>query len=162
MPRNQAYSERLAMESKCTTWPQACTPVSVRPAAAVVRAVAAFDPDLAVLGLPGSALLHYASDAGLRAVGEAFADRAYAADGTLVPRSVPGSVIHDPDTVSARVIELATQGTVMSVDGQRLTVSAESVCVHGDTPGAVDIARAVRRGLENAGVRVGPFVQSAA
>lgn len=127
-------------------------------AAAVVRAIRTFDPDLAVLGLPGSALLHFAADADLRAVTEAFADRAYAADGTLVPRSVDGAVLHDADQVAARTVALATTGTVTTLDGTTITVKAASVCVHGDTPGAVGLARAVRAGLEAAGVEIAPFL----
>lgn len=126
-------------------------------ASAVVRAVATFDPTLAVLGLPGSALLHYAADAGLRPVPEAFADRAYAADGTLVPRSLAGAVLHDPAAVTARVVRLATHGTITSLDGVELPMVTESVCVHGDTPGAVSLATAVRAGLAEAGVSLTPF-----
>ncbi|MFV0452996.1 MAG: LamB/YcsF family protein [Propioniciclava sp.] len=126
-------------------------------AAAVVGAVRAFDPDLAVLGLPGSALLHLAAEAGLRVVGEAFADRAYAADGTLVPRGVAGAVLENPEEIAARVLTLAQQGTVNAVDGRRIGIDAASVCVHGDTPGAVAIARAVRAALGAAGVTVSPF-----
>lgn len=126
-------------------------------ARAVVAAVVAFDPALPVLGLPGSAFLAAAAEAGLRAVGEAFADRGYAADGTLVPRSAPGAVLHDADGFAARVVRLATEGVVRSVAGTDVPVRAESVCVHGDTPGAVAIARAVRAALTNAGVGLAAF-----
>ncbi|MFV0405926.1 MAG: LamB/YcsF family protein [Propioniciclava sp.] len=130
-------------------------------AAAVIRAVRAFDPELAVLGLPGSALLHYAADAGLRPVAEAFADRAYAADGTLVPRAVSGAVLEDPVVVAERSVALAQHQRVTTLDGVQIPMVAESLCVHGDTPGAVVLARAVRTALDNAGVSVRPFLGSA-
>jgi UPF0271 protein len=126
-------------------------------AAAVVEAARAYDETLAVLGFPGSALLAAAETAGLRPVTEAFADRAYAADGTLVPRGRPGAVITDPGSVAARVVRLVRDGVVEDVDGSAVAVSAESVCLHGDSPGAVALARAVRAALEEAAVAVEPF-----
>lgn len=126
-------------------------------AAAVVRAVAAFRPGLAVLGLPGSAFLALASDAGLRPVREAFADRAYHPDGTLVSRREPGSVLHDPDAVADRMVRLATQGTMTALDGTEFALEAESICTHGDSPGAVAMAATVRTRLEAAGVQLAPF-----
>jgi UPF0271 protein len=126
-------------------------------AAAVVAAVAAYDATLPVLGLPGSVLLDTAADAGLPVVREAFADRAYTRDGRLVPRSEPGSVLHDPDAVAERVLHLVRDGVVRSVDGHDVEVEAESVCIHGDTPGAVAMARRVRGGLEAAGVEIHAF-----
>lgn len=128
-------------------------------AGAVVRAVAQLDPELAVLGAPGSLLLELAEAAGLRVVREAFADRGYRPDGTLVPRGEPGALLHDVALVSARAVRLATEGTVEAVDGTVVEVHAQSVCVHGDTPGAVAMATSVRAGLEGAGVRVAPFVE---
>ncbi|MDT9595136.1 5-oxoprolinase subunit PxpA [Nocardioides zeae] len=127
-------------------------------AQAVVDAVRALDPTLPVLGLPGSVLLRRAEAAGLRTVREAFADRAYAPDGTLVPRREPGAVLHDPDQVAARVVRLATEGVVEAVDSSSVRVEADSVCVHGDSPGAVAMAGAVRAGLEAAGVTLRAFV----
>ncbi|MEX2504703.1 MAG: 5-oxoprolinase subunit PxpA [Egicoccus sp.] len=126
-------------------------------AEAVVRAVREFDPDLPVLGLPGSALLRHAEEAGLRPVAEAFADRAYTPAGSLVPRTESGAVIHDEDAVVRRAVAMATEGRVHAVDGSAVTVAPESICVHGDTPGAVRLAEAVRRGLEDAGIVVAPF-----
>lgn len=126
-------------------------------AAAVVAAIRAVDPSLAVLGLPGSELLRLATAAGLRAVPEAFADRAYRADGTLVPRSEAGAVLHDGDAIAARCVALVRDGSVVTATGTAVDVRAASVCVHGDTPGAVGIARQVRRSLEAAGVTVAPF-----
>lgn len=127
-------------------------------AAGVVDAVRALDPTLPLVGLPGSVLLELAAAAGLPTVTEAFADRAYAADGTLVPRSLPGAVISAPDEVVARAVRMVTEGTVTAVDGTDLPVRADTLCVHGDTPGAVALAAAVRAGLERAGVALAPFV----
>ena len=123
-------------------------------AQAVVSAIT----DLPVLGLPGSAVLAAATARGLRAVTEAFADRGYRADGTLVPRSEPGALVTDADEVAARVVRLATEGVVRAVDGADVRVDAESVCVHSDTPGAAALARSVRAALVEHGVAVAPFV----
>jgi UPF0271 protein len=126
-------------------------------AAAVVDAVRRYDPGLAVLGLPGSVLLELAAAAGLATVAEAFADRAYTPAGTLMPRSEPGALLSDPAEVASRVVRLATESRVAAVDGSDLPVRADSVCVHGDTPGAVAMAREVRAALAAAGVNVEPF-----
>ncbi|MFN8198859.1 MAG: 5-oxoprolinase subunit PxpA [Nakamurella multipartita] len=126
-------------------------------AAAVVEAVRAVDPGLPLLGLPGSVVLELATAAGLRTVREAFADRAYTPAGTLVSRREPGAVLHDPQQVAARMVRLVTEGVITAVDGNEVTVAAESICVHGDSPGAVDMARQVRLALEAAGVRIGSF-----
>jgi 5-oxoprolinase (ATP-hydrolysing) subunit A len=128
-------------------------------AAAVVEAVREYDHRLAVLGLPGSALLRYADDADLRVVPEAFADRAYTPQGTLVPRGTPGAVLTDADAdaVAERAVRMVTDGTVTAIDGSTVTLRAESLCVHGDSPGAVQMAAAVRRALEDAGVEVRAF-----
>lgn len=127
-------------------------------ARAVAEAVRDYDPTLPLLGLAGSHLLAAAADVGLRTVAEAFADRAYTADGLLVSRSQPGAVLHDADEIAARVVRLITEGVVTAVDGTEVGISADSVCVHGDTDGAVAIARAVRSALDEAGVTVRPFV----
>jgi len=126
-------------------------------AGAVAAAVAAYDQSLPVLTLPGSAAAEAAVGAGLPVATEAFADRAYTRDGTLVSRREPGSVLTNPDDVAERALVMVTRGTVMSADGHRVPVRAESICVHGDTPGAVKLARAVRTALETAGVRLAPF-----
>ncbi len=123
-------------------------------AAAVLRAVREFDPGLAVLGLPGSAFLELAGRAGTAVRREAFADRAYRADGTLVPRDRPGAVLHDPAEISVRAVRMVVDGVVEADDGTPVEVRCDSLCVHGDTPGAVGIARAVRTALEAAGVTV--------
>ncbi|PPK93141.1 UPF0271 protein [Kineococcus xinjiangensis] len=126
-------------------------------ARAVVEAVRRYDPGLPVLGLAGSALLRVAGAAGLRTVAEAFADRAYTPEGGLVPRGREGAVLHDPAVVAERVVRMVTTGEVAAADGTLLPVLVDSVCVHGDTPGAVDMARAVRAALERAGVRIAAF-----
>ncbi|HVV12931.1 5-oxoprolinase subunit PxpA [Amycolatopsis sp.] len=130
-------------------------------AAAVVEAVKAYDASLPVLGLPGSEWLRQAESAGLRPVREAFADRAYTPEGTLVSRRQPGSVIHEPEEVLRRVVRMATEGTVVAIDGSVVKVEPESVCVHGDTPGAVEIARGVRDALAGAGVELRAFTNAA-
>jgi UPF0271 protein len=127
-------------------------------ARAVVRAVKEYDDALPILGLPGSALLRHAEQAGLRPVSEGFADRAYTADGHLVPRSDLEALVTDADAVVERSVRLAASGEVVAVDGSVLAMSVSSLCVHGDTPGAVDLARRVRRALERAGVVVHRFV----
>jgi UPF0271 protein len=130
-------------------------------AKAVAEAVRRFDPGAAVLTLPGSELARQAERAGLRAVGEAFADRAYTPGGSLVSRKLPGAVVHDPDTVARRAVAMATTGKVTAVDGSVLTLAASSLCVHGDTPGAVELARRVHDALTDAGVHIGSFVDPA-
>ncbi|TVR20592.1 MAG: LamB/YcsF family protein [Ilumatobacter sp.] len=126
-------------------------------AAAVVAASHEYDPSMAVLGLPGSELLRAADAAGMECVEEAFADRAYLPDGHLVPRSEPGSVLTDPAEVAARAVRIAVDQVVVAIDGSRVSLRARSICVHGDTPGSVVLAGAVRSALEVAGVGVHPF-----
>jgi UPF0271 protein len=126
-------------------------------AAAVVAAVAAYDAFLPVLGLPGSALLRLAEEAGLTTIAEAFADRGYTAQATLVPRTESGALLHDPDEISARMVGMVTNGRLRSVDGAEIAVSARSICVHGDTPGAVAMAVALRHALIEAGVEIRAF-----
>lgn len=132
--------------------------VDQRQARAVVKAVAAYDSSLPILGLPGSVLLAEAAAAGLRTVREAFADRGYTPEGGLVPRDQPGALLSDPDEVAARMLRLATQGRIRAVDGSDLAVEADSICTHGDSPGAVAMTRAIRAALEAAGVEVRAFV----
>ncbi len=126
-------------------------------ARAVVDAVVAYDRRLPVLGLPGSALLRGVEAAGMRPVVEGFADRGYTPEGALVPRRRPGAVIEEPAAVAERAVRMATDAVVVAVDGTRLLMPVESVCVHGDTPGAVALARAVRDALDAAGVTVARF-----
>ena len=133
-----------------------------RQARDVIAAIRAIDPGLALVALAGSPLIGWARASGLRTVAEAFADRAYRPDGALVSRRDPGAVLHDAQDVAARMLRLATEGVVTAIDGSTVRIEAESVCVHGDSPGAVAMARAVRALLERAGVRVQSFVEAPA
>lgn len=126
-------------------------------ARAVAEAVHAVDPGLPVLGLAGSAFFEEAARLGLRPVAEAFADRAYQPDGRLVPRSESGAVLRDPGQIARRVLDMVESGTVTAIDGSTIRVEVQSVCVHGDSPGAVGIATAVRSELLAAGVDVAAF-----
>jgi UPF0271 protein len=130
-------------------------------AAAVVEAVRRYDPGLPVLGLPGSAFLRLADAAGLATVAEAFADRGYHGDGTLVSRREPGALLHDPAEVADRMVRLVTDGELVAVDGTVVAVRAGSICVHGDSPGAVAMAAAVRDALRAAGVGISAFARDA-
>jgi UPF0271 protein len=132
--------------------------VDVWQASAVVAAIADYDRHLPVMCQPGSVLADTAEQASLRVVHEGYPDRAYAADGRLIPRGQPGAVVSDVDTVVARAFRLATSGEIEAQDGSVLAQPVESLCLHGDTPGAVELARRVRESLENAGVRLAPFV----
>jgi UPF0271 protein len=126
-------------------------------ARAVVDAVRSYDGSLPVLGLPISVFLAEAEAAGLAVVTEAFADRAYTPEGTLVPRNQPGAVLHDPVTIAERVRRIVIEGVVDAVDGSRVMVRADSVCVHGDTPAAVDMATEIRRLLTASDVAITAF-----
>jgi len=121
---------------------------------AIARATAAVDRSLMLFGLPGSKSLDAARQHGVRAVSEAFADRAYRADGSLVPRSEPGAVIDDPDVVVARAVAISRERTVIAADGTRVALDVETICVHGDTPGAAQLASRIRDALLAAGVQV--------
>lgn len=126
-------------------------------AQAVISAMLAHDQRLVLLTLPGSVALDLAERASLGAWAEAFADRAYDADGQLVSRDLPGAVIEDADLAAARAVRLATQSQVEAVDASVVTVEARSLCVHGDTPGAAEVARRIRHALEEAGVTISAF-----
>ena len=124
-------------------------------AVAIARAVAGFSSELALYGLASSEpMASAAADAGLRFVAEAFADRRYLADGTLQPRSAPGSLLTDPAEAADQAVGIAVRSTVIADDGTPVTVRAETICCHGDTPGAPEIVAGVRRALEDAGVGV--------
>ena len=127
-------------------------------ARAVAAAVHALDPGLPVLGLSGSVFFEEAQRLGLRTVSEAFADRAYRPDGRLVSRREPGAVLHDPAAIAARVADMVAYGRVTAVSGEAIPVRVESICVHGDSPGAVQIATAVRDRLIANGVDLKAFV----
>ncbi len=126
-------------------------------AQAVIDAIKAFGTDLPVLLLPGSVALQKAEAAGLRGVAEAFADRNYTPEGTLVSRREANAVLHDPALVTENMVRLATEGSIVAVDGSTIKMPAESICLHGDTAGAVAMASAVRAGLEHAGVQIRSF-----
>ncbi|MDQ0576402.1 LamB/YcsF family protein [Agromyces albus] len=128
-----------------------------RAAHAFAEAVAAFEPTLPLLGSPSSALERAADAAGLRFAREAFADRGYVADGSLVPRGEPGAIVDDPAAAADRALELAETGGITADDGSRVELAPDSLCLHGDTPGAVAIARAVRAALEGAGIAIEAF-----
>jgi UPF0271 protein len=123
-------------------------------ASAIARATAAFSSDLILFGLPDSELLKAGRAERLRVVAEAFADRAYEADGSLVSRSKPGAVIHDASAVVARVVQMVKEGTVVSIDGAILKLQPDTICVHSDTPGADDLTASLRAALGAAGVSV--------
>ena len=132
--------------------------VDHRPASALVRAIRAVDPSLVLLGLAGSTVLEVASESGLSVAREAFADRAYTPEGLLVPRSSPEAVLHDPQIVAARMVRLATEGVIAAVDGTELALQADSICVHGDSAGAVALAEATRDALGANGITLRSFV----
>lgn len=126
-------------------------------ARAVVDAVVRYDPQLGVLGLPGSQWLAQAEAAGLRCFREAFADRAYTPQATLVPRGQPGAVITDPEVIAERCARMIRGEAVEAIDGSSIEITAESLCVHGDSPQAVSIARTVRDRLTADGISIAPF-----
>lgn len=125
--------------------------------AGVVADVAA-SAGLPLMGMPGSAAERAAAAAGVPFLAEGFADRAYRGDGSLVPRSEPGAVLHDPELIAARAVRLALEGVVQTIDGHDIALHVRSLCVHGDTPGAVAIALAVRAALLDSGVALEPLV----
>jgi UPF0271 protein len=116
--------------------------------------MASVDSGLMLVGLSGSALIDAGREAGLRTASEVFADRGYRADGSLLPRDATAAVVHDAALVSARAVDMVQHQGVTIGSGQRLPLQAETICIHGDTPGAPALARAVRRALEQAGVDV--------
>ncbi|MGX1793962.1 LamB/YcsF family protein [Microbacterium sp. NPDC055312] len=129
-----------------------------RQARAVVAGVRSVDPALVMLGLAGGAVLDIAARAGLAVAAEAFADRGYLPDGTLVPRTQPGAVLRDAPTVARRMVRLVESGVVRAVDGTDVRIDARSICVHGDSPGAVTMAAETGRMLRDAGIGIAPFV----
>ena len=125
-------------------------------AAGIAQAVAEFDRTLVLFGLASSPMLDVGRRAGLSVAAEGFADRAYEPDGSLTPRSMPGSVIHDLSEVVARALKMVRESRVTTRNGAEIPLRIDTLCVHGDTPGAASLARALREGLEGAGVEVGP------
>ncbi|MDR0225565.1 MAG: LamB/YcsF family protein [Burkholderiaceae bacterium] len=129
-----------------------------RQAGDVIAAIRAIDPSLVLVALAGSPLIDWARDAGLTVVAEAFADRGYTPEGALVSRREPGAVLHDVDQIAERMLTLVRDGVVRAVDGSLVRIAADSICVHGDSPGAVAIARHLRERFEREGVRISSFV----
>ncbi len=127
-----------------------------RQAAAVIDAILALDSSLALVCLAGAPIVQWAENRGVTVISEAFADRAYTPQGTLVPRREKGSVLHDPDQVGKRMLRLAAEGVIRTIDGSDAAVRADTICVHGDSPSAVAMARRVRDVLEGAGITVAP------
>ncbi len=128
-----------------------------RQARDVITAIRAVNPDLALVALAGSPLVRWARDAGLRVIAEAFADRAYTPEGTLVSRREKGAVLHDAEEVAQRMLRLVRAGSVQAIDGSTARVEAQSIGVQGDSDGALEMARAVRETLERDGVAIRPF-----
>ncbi|MFZ2445375.1 MAG: 5-oxoprolinase subunit PxpA [Syntrophobacteraceae bacterium] len=127
-----------------------------RAASEIIEAVKSFDPGLVLFALAGSLCAKMATAAGLEVAREAFPDRAYTRDGRLAPRKLEGAVIHDPQKVRERVLKLVKTGKLASIEGEEITLDADTLCVHGDTPGAWELAREIRQTLESAGVTVAP------
>lgn len=126
-------------------------------AGAIVRAVAAVDPSLVLLTYPDGHATRIAKEMGLRTCAEIFADRAYTEEGRLVSRKLPGAVLHDADEVAARVLRMVQAGAVETIDGSLLPMEIGSICVHGDSPGAIHMATAVRTRLTEAGISIASF-----
>ncbi|MEZ1318200.1 5-oxoprolinase subunit PxpA [Pseudomonas fluorescens] len=124
---------------------------------AVIEAIRAIDPKLTLVALAGSPLIELARNEGLPCIAEAFADRAYTPQGNLVSRREPGAVLHDPTLVAQRMLRLVQDGTVEAIDGTLTRIEADSICVHGDSPAAVEMARELRRVLEQANLSLLPF-----
>lgn len=125
-------------------------------AGAVVAAIRAYDSLLPLFAMPGSALLEVAEASGLTVAREAFADRAYNADGSLVNRRLPGAMITDPALAARRMVRLVTEGLIETIDGGTIEIQADTICTHSDTAGAVQIVEAVRAALIEAGVTIAP------
>lgn len=125
---------------------------------AVIDAIKAIDPSLVLMGLAGAPILDLARTSGLSTMAEAFADRAYTQQGQLVSRREAGAVLHDAEKIASRMVQLARQGTLEAIDGSVIKVEAQSICVHGDSPGAVAIAQEIRRRFEAEGIAVQPFL----
>lgn len=129
-----------------------------RQAMDVINAIKSIDPKLVLMALAGAPLIGWARDAGLTVVAEAFADRGYTPQGALVSRREPGAVLHDATLIAQRMLTLVREGVIEAVDGSLVPVEADSICVHGDSPGAVAIARNIRQRFEQEGVKIASFV----
>lgn len=127
---------------------------------AVIGAIKAIDANLVLMGLAGAPILDLARQSGLKVVAEAFADRAYTPEGQLVSRRETDAVLHDTDLIARRMLQLAREGTLEAIDGSTIKVEAQSICVHGDSPGAVAIAQEIRGAFEADGITVRSFLKS--
>lgn len=128
-------------------------------AMAIARGIAAVDKDIILLGLAGSKMLQAGKKVGLRVASEVFADRAYQADGSLVPRTQPGAVIHDRDKAIAATVRMITEGKVVAITGEEIPIEAHSICVHGDNPSAVEFVQTIRAALNAQGIEIAPLAQ---
>jgi UPF0271 protein len=126
-------------------------------ARAIASAIKAVDPDLVFVVLANSRLVAAGEALGLPMVHEVFADRTYEDDGSLVSRRKPGAVLHDADTIARRVVKMVQSGEVASITGKAIKMRMDTICIHGDTPGAVEIARVLRKALKGNGIAVAPF-----
>ena len=126
-------------------------------ARAVAEGIKEVDPELILVGLAGSAWIKVSQEIGLRVASEVFADRALNPDGTLIPRSQPGAVIHDLEDIAVRSLKMVTEGKAIAINGEEINTKADTICLHGDTPGAVDFARNLRQRMETAGIAVVPM-----
>ena len=124
---------------------------------AIAEAVADVDSRIILFGLAGSLMIEAGRAAGLRTASEVFADRAYQADGSLVPRRLPGAVIHDPEEAIARTVRMVKEGVVTAVTGETVPIAADSICVHGDNPSALAVLKSIRERLETEGIAVAPL-----
>ena len=127
---------------------------------AVIDAIKAIDSSLVLMGLANAPILELAQKSGLATVAEAFADRAYTPQGQLVSRREARAVLHDTDEIARRMVQLATQGTLQAIDGSVIKIAAQSICVHGDSPGAVAIAREIAAQFKASGIAVEPFAKA--
>lgn len=125
---------------------------------AVIDGILAVDPSLVLMGLANAPILELARQSGLATVAEAFADRAYTPQGQLVSRREAGAVLHDADVIARRMVQLAREGTLEAIDGSIVKIEAQSICVHGDSPGAVAIAQTIRQRFEAEGIEIRSFV----
>ncbi|MGJ0626219.1 LamB/YcsF family protein [Xenorhabdus bovienii] len=131
-----------------------------RQALAVIEGILVIDPNLALVGLAGSNILRLAQEKDLKTIAEAFADRAYTAAGELVSRREAGAVLHDANLVAQRMLQLVTEGGVDSIDGKFTPIKADSICVHGDSPGALGMAKQVKKVLQQAGITIQSFIHA--
>lgn len=129
-----------------------------RQALAVIKAIKMIDPTLVLMGLAGTKILDLARVEGLNVVGEAFADRGYTPEGLLVSRQAPGAVLHDPQEIAARMLDFVRTGEITAQDGTRIQLAAQSICLHGDSPGAVVMAQAIRQLFAQEGILIRSFL----